>query len=468
MEITLPDDCEVLTRETAANGTSSYGMDGEILFQYMQEDNLYLAVWQPESETSILVTMTESEDFSAIDMNGWNDALLKLLGDAVNTMSGQNGVVYGETEIYRHAQTRFLRTLCESYDEQGTLYGFDYYTFLNGQCIHVTLLRDEEIGPENKAMLRQAVDSIRFDHVPAAEADADTPAFSYTHSDSGVSFTVPANWSSSPEEEADDIFDAKFVYKQDPLTQILFAAVDLGTWNAENDDLLSEDFTMEDLAAELGCKPEEMSRITFGGREYYAAETTIQKTLYGFELTLPYTMLLRLEGSTCYGFVLMGADRNSSCYRDFTALMESVCYPSPGAALWRTFCISNLLLSLLITVSLYTLPVVLYRFVFRKAPVEHKKAKKITWLYGIGAFVVMTGILSLLGQGAAGGAIVLWSWVNYRILICEERKKVPQTAPVPAAVFCRKCGARLEPESRFCRKCGTRVQSFPTDFEKER
>ena len=63
MEITLPDDCEVLTRETAANGTSSYGMDGEILFQYMQEDNLYLAVWQPESETSILVTMTESEDF---------------------------------------------------------------------------------------------------------------------------------------------------------------------------------------------------------------------------------------------------------------------------------------------------------------------------------------------------------------------------------------------------------------------
>ena len=82
--------------------------------------------------------------------------------------------------------------------------------------------------------------------------------------------------------------------------------------------------------------------------------------------------------------------------------------------------------------------------------------------------MVMTGILSLLGQGAAGGAIVLWSWVNYRILLCEERKKVPQTAPVPAAVFCRKCGARLEPESRFCRKCGTRVQSFPTDFEKER
>ena len=139
-----------------------------------------------------------------------------------------------------------------------------------------------------------------------------------------------------------------------------------------------------------------------------------------------------------------------------------------GCALWRTFRISNLLLSLLITVSLYTLPVVLYRFVFRKAPVEHKKAKKITWLYGIGAFVVMTGILSLLGQGAAGGAIVLWSWVNYRILLCDERKKVPQTAPVPAAVFCRKCGARLEPDSRFCRKCGTRVQSFPTDFEKER
>ena len=47
-----------------------------------------------------------------------------------------------------------------------------------------------------------------------------------------------------------------------------------------------------------------------------------------------------------------------------------------GCALWRTFRISNLLLSLLITVSLYTLPVVLYRFVFRKAPVERKKAKK--------------------------------------------------------------------------------------------
>lgn len=88
----------------------------------------------------------------------------------------------------------------------------------------------------------------------------------------------------------------------------------------------------------------------------------------------------------------------------------------------------NIGFSLLMTIAIYSLPILIYRYFLRNAPVERKKAKKITIIYGICAFVVMSFALYTLGGGAApGGAILLWSYVNYKMLTSGLEKGKDET-----------------------------------------
>ena len=101
------------------------------------------------------------------------------------------------------------------------------------------------------------------------------------------------------------------------------------------------------------------------------------------------------------------------------------------------------------------------------------------------------------GSGTIGGAIFLWSWVNYRVLIGGKvRKKcatsthqnnaniqnqftefqndepiITETATselkpefaeenddtIPQISFCHKCGTKVIAGSLFCHKCGAKI-----------
>lgn len=77
----------------------------------------------------------------------------------------------------------------------------------------------------------------------------------------------------------------------------------------------------------------------------------------------------------------------------------------------------GVLLSLILTVVVYSLPIIIYRYGIRKRPMERKAAIKLTVLYGIGALFVMTLLLSALGGSSGlGGAIILWSFINFNML----------------------------------------------------
>lgn len=162
------------------------------------------------------------------------------------------------------------------------------------------------------------------------------------------------------------------------------------------------------------------------------------------------------------------------------------------------FSMINILLSLLITIAIYSVPIIIYRYGIVKKPVEKARAKKITIIYGIIAFIVMSALIFVInGSGAAGGAILLWSWVNYKVLtggrepvvedtaeektqaVTSETSSSPYTveservivvSSAPEAppksqkelfetdvVFCHKCGAKLNTNAQFCHKCGTKV-----------
>lgn len=182
----------------------------------------------------------------------------------------------------------------------------------------------------------------------------------------------------------------------------------------------------------------------------------------------------------------------------------------------------NLAGSLLITIIIYSLPIFIYRYSIKKAPVDRKKARKITIIYAIVSFFIMVAIVTILYaligyDGFTGGGILLWSFVNYKILTSGLPKESNDTAPAAEAVrkapwfgsirtaepagiinankktaakvpveggqgeetaemsgsgpekqsqeappefqtkFCYQCGNRLHPGSAFCDKCGAKV-----------
>ena len=108
-----------------------------------------------------------------------------------------------------------------------------------------------------------------------------------------------------------------------------------------------------------------------------------------------------------------------------------------------------------------------FPFIFakaRKTPITKKKYKRLC--YGIN-FIGMIFFVAL--NGAANGApYLLWTWVfssygaktldsrNLLIDLQDPTKEII-TAP-PKILFCRKCGANLDPDSKFCRKCGTEIE----------
>lgn len=201
-----------------------------------------------------------------------------------------------------------------------------------------------------------------------------------------------------------------------------------------------------------------------------------------------------------------GDDKNAY-YKDFESLLGSVKYPAVqgigSGDLRSEFSLVNILLSLLLTIAIYSVPIVIYRYGIAKKPIEKAKAKRITIIYAVMAFIVMSVLIFVInGSGAAGGAILLWSWINFKVLtggkVQQEEKAeasfveptahiVPEiqksetpvhsdrilitSMPAPIEepqpketdespddiVFCYKCGTKLSKSNQYCHKCGTRI-----------
>lgn len=181
----------------------------------------------------------------------------------------------------------------------------------------------------------------------------------------------------------------------------------------------------------------------------------------------------------------------------------------------------SLVFGLLVTIAVYTLPVLLYRCVIRRRPMRPKTAGRFTVLYAIIAFILVSVLCFLLdGSAIIGGGLALWSFVNYKILTFGYQEETPAAglagttipltpeflmsgqilpdaagsptlsspaagtsapgafvpeppgpdfpsfpSPAPGSApeapeplhFCPRCGAGLSPGDAFCAACGTRL-----------
>ena len=110
-------------------------------------------------------------------------------------------------------------------------------------------------------------------------------------------------------------------------------------------------------------------------------------------------------------------------YEEIDRIVESLSFTAPVGAepaperSFRMPTALDILISFILTVAFYSLPIIIYRYVLRKAPVENKKAKKITIIYAIAAYVLVLALNIYMDTGnAPGRAIILWSYLNYRML----------------------------------------------------
>lgn len=351
------------------------------------------------------------------------------------------------------------------------------------------------------------------------EVTAKSSESTYTDPKTNLTFVVPANWTESPLSEERETINVKFTSTEDDSTMILYGSIDL--WDAmtasersgyTRSDIDNGFFNKSDLADIFGVTNNELKSVFYGNQRYYTATVITNAELYGVEFAVNTTQMICIENGYLY-FFQFSSTGGDKLYSDFEALLTSVEYPTPAAPetpypVSSPYSLGNILLNLVITIAIYSLPIIFYRYDIKRTPVERKKAKIITIIYGICAFIILAIIIFATGGTSISViAFFFWSWVNYRILISgtpappppddaptktvlppdelpsgtpqppttsalnitdishatvennppTTSKKLSNAFFLPEVRYCRKCGNSLLPDSDFCSKCGTPV-----------
>lgn len=271
----------------------------------------------------------------------------------------------------------------------------------------------------------------------------------YSNSETGVQFPIPDGWEEVPTSvETDICFSTPsanaFSFEYHDVWPLLTPEERKGISRQE----INNNYLTKEIAGSLlhsAFKISSTKRKTLNQIEYYR----IEATLHG----LPAECYLLCSNGWVYFFSYIG-DKNSPDYQAFLNILTSVEYKNdelspfssdasmlndvmglPVNASASEFWFA-LIFSLLATIAVYTLPIVIYRFRVSKRPISPHQAKRIVWIYGACAFI-FTLILGIInGDLYSGGAVLLWSGVNYFIL-CHGFKNTldstenPKEMPAP-------------------------------------
>ena len=323
-------------------------------------------------------------------------------------------------------------------------------------------------------------------------------SFDYTDPSSGVSFTVPGGWKKVAFSEEKELLQAMFQTEDSSIPAIMYGSIDL--WSLLDEESQKDVprasydtsyIAKEDMADMLGISEKNVVEVYCGGEIYYLARRYVSKTVYETVATTPLIQMATVKGGWFFTFQL-GGEYFSKQFDDFEALVKSVDYravetaeietaPQPSIApadVTASSQVVNLIVSLIATIVVYSLPIIIYRYAIRKAPLPVKKAKSVTIIYAVIGFIVMSVLCYLLnGHVALGGGLLLWSFVNYKMLSSRKQNKTttvqgreiviptantqPDNSFIPNSIpptrFCHHCGMEIIDESLFCHRCGTKI-----------
>ncbi len=329
----------------------------------------------------------------------------------------------------------------------------------------------------------------------------------------GVSCEVPDNWVQQEPVVENNCTIIIFIPDGDETTLIMYTRLDMSDLVEDEPDITAADIDTEFLVEwglldSYGIEESKADAVSFGDAEYIKVEGTFGseelKELYGENSET----FMRAENAVFHMFQFFGA-KDGAAYDDFISFMDSISYAcepvqpeEPAAAEKNEPATTDnpiidrragsmqriwvLILDLAICAAVTLLPMIIYRYACKKEPSEKKNAVKISVIYGICAFVIVSMFLAYYnGVVFAGIIIIPCSYWNYRILVsgktendepaaaAESTCKAPAEHPVvdiveqtPATqtqektegeIYCSKCGAALAPGARFCGVCGAKT-----------
>ena len=452
LSIVIPDSYIVFTRSIKSNDPhlSEYGLTKDGMESLMKERNIYLNAWDEEVNFEIIVTMTEN---SIKNFSPMSDTVLETLATSLSDQYRKVGISFIKSEVYQHQQAKFLKIYISQPNNDMTVYGLQYYTVYDGKAINITLQSySGDIDASKESVIKSIVDSIQFYTDPIQNSvPTQTPSFVFIDKNTGVKFTIPANWSQAELSKEREFISAKFSSNLEGGLTILFGGHDL--WNElsaadkqglSRNDLNNSAFSKSDIADMLGLQAKDISTVTYGGKEYFKGIVTSTQSAYGITMTITMTHLYYFDNGYIYLFQFNGTDTNPY-YKDFEALLSSVEYPYiasnvqsdhnqvPALRQAQSSFFNSwfglFLINLLITILIHPTPVWIYRYVIRKKPVSPKAAKRIVIVDAIVVALIMFAITAMNeGSRISIAAVLLWSRVCYSSLTkgFVESLTVPQ------------------------------------------
>ena len=480
MTVDIPSDWYCITSQTTPDelGDLADVLDLEAIQQSMPDLYRYMDAMSSDFSMELLITVTET---SVLNYDGFSDeALLKIAGNLGRVYEDMN--VDRQESIHHGENHNFAVGYMIMNADGETDYVTQYTTTLEFCCIHLSLHTSAPITEEEEALLRQIADS-----VTVAPSGKNAPRLGpYTHKDPefGFSVEVPAYWIENSSNMEDNTVFTTFISCLDTQSVItvsvmdIYETLDFGS-DIPRTEVDMDELSLGDVALLFAVDEEVMSTRNIDGREFCTYE--------GFmpDGQTPVTYLIWLEDGCLY--VVQAADSSHPEVMDALLSMAASLqvpeieepeelppdpqpepealpaepeldvrdYTYDPAAEARAAVIKGFAL----TLAIYFLPLLGYRFFIVQEPIPKKKAKKLVIIYGICSFILMSLCLLALELGAASAVtVIIWCWLDYKI-ITRGAKEEGKPAPLqePKTNVCPNCGKTNSPEFTYCSDCGTKL-----------
>ena len=434
LQVTIPSEYSVITRDTPASDPifSDLGTTKSALISQFESSSIYLNAISDTFNEEVVVTMTENNlsNFSLL-----SDTALETLTSAMVDQYTNYGINVSKYDIYHHSQAKFVRLYFT--DTGKTVHGLQYYTIYDGKAMNFTMRSYEgSLSYRQETAINTIVDSIKYDKAPpVADQGEDTNSFIHTDTDSGVTFTVPANWKQEAFSKDREFIDVKFVSTKEDGCTMIYGSTDMWSQMSASDrvgytrsDLNNSAFTKSDIAEMYSTTADKISTVTYNGVEYFKGETNYISDAYGVDISVKMTQLVYIDNGWMYMFQFGGTSTHK-LYSDFESLLKSVQYPTVsdvggvGSAHNTTSNNTN------------------------DNTDDSSGIIAVVVLLVIVAVIVVVVIVSRKKNQSEPA--------NYTPIYNTPTPE-PPSKPEPV-IYCTKCGQALPLDSDFCHKCGTKV-----------
>ena len=446
--VSIPADYSVITKDTPENSPifTKLNTTKADMMALFEENSIYLDALSPAIDEEILVAMAPND---INNMSYFNDSLLQQIAKEVADTYRLMGYEISQYEIYQKGTVKYIKFY---YTQTKTnTHSLHYYTIIDNKAINIVMHSYKgSLTAQQEATVKNVIDSIQFKKAPSGTVSGeDTEPFVYTDQESGLTFTVPANWKKEAFNGDREVLDVKFASTKETGYIMLYSSGDL--WSeltyAEKIGYTREDvnnslLSKEDVAQMYAVTPDKVSTVYYSGEEYYKCEAKKTVEVSGVEITVVMTILTHIDNGWMYAFSFSGTS-DKALYSDFESLVKSVKYPavSPEEG-------SN---------------------VPDKEPSEPNKADTNqrldldlnTWQddnQDYTVLIVLGAIFAALGVVVAVIVHRKKKKNEYEEMVefCAELAK-PQK-PEEKKILCRKCGHMLPQDSVFCHFCGTKIE----------